>query len=56
MFLKVLSSSSLGNCYIIENNDEAIIIEAGVNIKKIKENLNFNLDKIRGVIISHVHL
>ena len=39
MKLRVLGSGSSGNCYILENEAEALIIEAGVpfmEVKKIK--------------------
>ena len=57
MKLTVLGSSSSGNCYILGNNDECIIIEVGKNITlpKIKQALNFNIGKVKGVIISHLH-
>lgn len=55
MKLKVLSSGSSGNCYIVENENEALIIEAGVSMKEVKVALNFNVRKIVGVICSHVH-
>lgn len=56
MYLKCLGSSSSGNCYILENENEALIIEAGINLSEVKKALNFNISKIRGVLISHEHL
>lgn len=56
MELKVLGSNSSGNCYIIENNDEALIIEAGIKLSEVKKAIDFNISKIRGVLISHEHL
>lgn len=55
MKLKVLGSGSSGNCYILENDDEALIIEAGVPFMEVKKALNFNVMKIVGVLASHVH-
>ena len=55
MKLKVLGSNSLGNCYIIENEHEALIIEAGIKFAKVKEALNYNIRKIVGCLISHEH-
>jgi phosphoribosyl 1,2-cyclic phosphodiesterase len=55
MILTVLGSSSKGNCYILENDDEALIIEAGINPKEIKKALNFDISKVKGVICSHRH-
>jgi phosphoribosyl 1,2-cyclic phosphodiesterase len=55
MRLKVLGSGSSGNCYILENADEALIIEAGVHFMEAKRSLKFNTRKIVGVIVSHCH-
>ena len=55
MKLKVLGSGSSGNCYILENENEALIIEADVPFKDVKVALDFNVKKIRAVIISHEH-
>ena len=32
MELRVLGSSSSGNCYILDNGNEALIIEAGIGL------------------------
>ena len=55
MKLKVLGSGSSGNCYILESDTEALIIEAGVRFKDVKVALDFNVSKIVGVVISHSH-
>lgn len=55
MKLKVLGSNSLGNCYILENKDEALIIEAGIKLSKVKAALNYNIKKIVGCLVSHEH-
>lgn len=55
MKLKVLGSSSAGNCYILESDTEALIIEAGLPFMEVKKALNFNVRKIVGVICSHRH-
>lgn len=56
MVLKVLGSGSSGNCYILESDTEALIIEAGVPFKEVKVALGFDVRKIVGVICSHRHL
>ena len=55
MNLKCLGSSGSGNCYILHNNEEAIILEAGVKFSEVKKALNFNLSNIKGLIVSHLH-
>ena len=56
MQLKVIGSGSSGNSYILENETEALIIEAGLPFLEVKKALNFNVMKIVGVIVSHEHL
>lgn len=55
MKLKIVNSGSVGNCYILENDSTALVIECGVNFKDIKQALDFNLKKVAGVLISHEH-
>lgn len=55
MRLKVLQSNSKGNCYIIGNKEETLILECGVSFATIKKGIDFNLDKVVGVLISHEH-
>lgn len=55
MKLKVLGSGSSGNCYILENDNEALIIEAGLPFMEVKKALDFNVRKIKAVITTHIH-
>lgn len=55
MKLKILGSNSSGNSYILENDNEALLIEAGIDIRLVKKELKFNLRKVAGAIISHRH-
>jgi phosphoribosyl 1,2-cyclic phosphodiesterase len=55
MNLRVLSSNSRGNCYILENDSEALILEAGVKFAEVQRALNFNITKIVGCLITHEH-
>ena len=55
MELKVLGSSSSGNCYILDNGKEALILEAGVRFQEVKKALGYNLRKVVGCLITHRH-
>jgi phosphoribosyl 1,2-cyclic phosphodiesterase len=55
MRLKIIGSSSKGNCYILENDTEALIIECGVKIMDIKTALNFSFAKVAGALVTHGH-
>ena len=55
MELKVLGSGSSGNCYLLQNKEETLIIECGLPYKTILKGLNFNLSNVVGCLISHEH-
>lgn len=55
MRLTVLNSGSNGNCYLLECENEVLVLECGVSSKIVKKALNFDLSKIVGCFISHSH-
>lgn len=55
MHLKVLGSGSDGNCYLLENERECLVLDAGVSFAEVKKALNFNVRKIVGVAVTHSH-
>jgi len=55
MKLKVISTGSIGNAYILDNGNEALLIECGVNIMDIKKALNFDFSKVVGCLVTHEH-
>lgn len=55
MELTVLKSSSKGNCYILQNDTEALVIECGVSLKEVKIAVDFNIGKIVGALVTHEH-
>lgn len=55
MKIKVLSSGSVGNCYLLEHNSEILILDCGISIKDIKIGLNFELSKVVGCVVTHSH-
>lgn len=55
MELKVLGSSSKGNCYVLDNGNEALIIEAGIRFTEVKKALDFQINKVVGCLITHQH-
>jgi phosphoribosyl 1,2-cyclic phosphodiesterase len=56
MTLKIISSSSSGNCYLLSaSTGEVLIIECGVKIMQIKQALMFDLSNTVGVLVSHEH-
>jgi phosphoribosyl 1,2-cyclic phosphodiesterase len=55
MNFQTISTGSKGNCYILTCNGRKLIIEAGVNIKRIKEAIDFDWANVDGCIITHEH-
>lgn len=55
MKLIVLGSSSKGNCYVLETEEEALILECGVKFSEVCKALNYNTQKIIGAIVTHEH-
>lgn len=58
MKIKVLASGSKGNCTLIIGDNTKILIDAGITETQIKNSLteiNIDIKKIDGVLISHTH-
>lgn len=55
MQLKVLGSGSSGNCYLLETDTECLVLDAGVNTKEVKIALDFDVRRIKGVLVTHSH-
>jgi phosphoribosyl 1,2-cyclic phosphodiesterase len=56
MFLKVMGSSSQGNCYLLKSESGSLLIECGIQYKKIQQALNFDLSHIQACLVTHDHL
>ena len=51
-------SGSCGNCYYLGNGEEAILIDAGVGIRRLKRNMKeygLSFANVKGIIITHDH-
>ncbi len=55
MKLHIIGSSSDGNGYVLEAESSALVIEAGVPLKAVKQALGWNIAKVSGCIITHEH-
>lgn len=54
--VKVIASSSAGNCYIISDGITSLLLDAGVKMKEILVACDFNMDRISGALITHEHM
>lgn len=53
-----LNSGSNGNCYYIGNNNEAILIDAGLSLRETEKRmkqLSLSLKKVKGIFVTHEH-
>ena len=56
MLLKCVNTGSQnGNCYILENESEALILDAGVRYRDVLKALDYNISKVVGNLLSHEH-
>jgi phosphoribosyl 1,2-cyclic phosphodiesterase len=55
MDLKVIGSGSSGNCYLLDDGKQILVIEAGVPFLQVKEKAGFQTNRIVGVLSSHCH-
>lgn len=58
LFITSLNSGSNGNCYYIGNEQEAILIDAGISCRETERRmarLGLRMDLVKAVFISHEH-
>lgn len=58
MELSALATGSSGNCFYVEHNDSAILVDAGISAKRIVERLEMlkrSPEMIKGIFITHEH-
>ena len=58
MKLYSLASGSSGNCFLIDNGKQTILIDVGITFNKIKEKLteiNYDINAIDYILITHEH-
>lgn len=55
MKFKCLGSGSSGNCYVLDNGEQTLILDCGVNIRDIKVGLDFRIDNVACCLVTHRH-
>jgi phosphoribosyl 1,2-cyclic phosphodiesterase len=53
MKIKVFGSGSKGNGYLI---DDTLLLEVGTNSKDVLKSINYDINKIKAVLITHSHI
>ncbi|WP_266368210.1 MBL fold metallo-hydrolase [Tellurirhabdus rosea] len=58
LFITSLNSGSNGNCYYIGNEQDAVLVDAGISCRETErrmERLGLTMRKVRAIFISHEH-
>lgn len=55
MVLKILGSSSKGNCYVLTNGKHCLVIESGIKFREVERAIDYKISTLDGVIVSHNH-
>lgn len=58
LFITSLNSGSNGNCYYVGNNNEAILVDAGISCRETEkrmQRLSLSIEKVKAIFISHEH-
>ncbi|ATL49152.1 MBL fold metallo-hydrolase [Chitinophaga caeni] len=58
VYISSLNSGSNGNCYYIGNENEAVLIDAGISCREIEKRMKCNglsMEKVKAIFISHEH-
>lgn len=55
MKLKCIGSSSKGNAYALEAENENLLLEAGCPMKEVKKAIDWQIGKVVGCVVSHQH-
>ena len=53
--VRIIGSSSKGNSYAIESKGEILLIECGIEFKKILANIGGKVSKVIGCLLTHEH-
>ena len=55
MDIRVLASSSRGNCYLISDGSTPLLLECGQRVSEIRQGLGFGLTDVSACLLSHEH-
>jgi phosphoribosyl 1,2-cyclic phosphodiesterase len=58
LYITSLNSGSNGNCYYIGNDNEAVLVDAGISCREVEtrmKRLGLDMKKVKAVFISHEH-
>lgn len=55
MEVKVLGSSSKGNCYVVSDGKTRLLLDCGLPVRQILQGIDFQPQSIAGCLVTHSH-
>lgn len=58
LYISSLNSGSNGNCYYIGNDQEAVLVDAGISCREVETRMNrlgLDIRKVKALFVSHEH-
>lgn len=58
LFIASINSGSNGNCYYVGNQEEAILIDAGISCRETEKRMKrtgLSMEKVKAIFVSHEH-
>lgn len=58
LYISSLNSGSNGNCYYVGNNNNAILVDAGISCREVEKRmkrLELDIHKVKAIFVSHEH-
>ena len=58
LYIASLNSGSNGNCYYVGNDEEAVLVDAGISCRETEKRmkrLGLSIEKVKAIFISHEH-
>src|SRR5215831_6196152 len=59
LYIASLNSGSNGNCYYIGNDNEAVLIDAGISCRETEKRmkrLGLPMNRVKAIFVSHEHI
>lgn len=58
LFIASLNSGSNGNCYYVGNDQEAVLVDAGISCRETErrmQRIGLSMEKVKAIFVSHEH-
>lgn len=53
--LKIIGSGSSGNCYVLENDKEKLLLDLGLTKSEIVKGMDYDISHVVGCVVTHKH-